>query len=284
MKRLNDITSEQQAMQSVVGLTDVFEGLASMRIAQIKNQVLSSQSFFRELWGIYSQVRVSPNFTYGRGLEKPEIDKDLFIAITAEGGFSGDIDQKLIDWMLSMYDPSKHELIIVGHHGALQVSQAHIGFKRYFKMPLHDNNINVMPLINQVKRYKTTTVFYQTYVTLMVQDIKKIELKRAIEQASASHKKSVGQLISDDYIFEPSVESVASHLENTMMQITLTQTILDSKLAQYASRFRAMRRANDKASDMSSELKREYSHTKRFIADERTKEVLNGLMKMEQTS
>ncbi len=63
MKRLTDIVSEQQSMQSVLGLTDVFEGLASMRISQIKNQVLSSQVFFEELWEIYSQVRVSPNFT-----------------------------------------------------------------------------------------------------------------------------------------------------------------------------------------------------------------------------
>ncbi len=181
--------------------------------------------------------------------------------------------------MLSSFDPSKQDLIIVGHHGALQVSQANVAFKRYFKMPLHDNNINVLPLVNQVKRYKSTTVFYQTYITLMVQDIKKIELKNAIEEASTSHQKSIKQLISDDYIFEPSVESVASHLENTMMQITLTQTILDSKLAQYASRFRAMRRANDKATDLSAELKREFSRTKRFIADERIKEVINGLSK-----
>ena len=104
MKRLIDVAAEQAAMKSVVGLTNVFEGLASMRIAQIKDQVLSSQKFFNELWAIYSQIRVNKRFNYGRNIEDSVLDKELFIGITAEGGFSGDIDQKLIQWMLKSYD------------------------------------------------------------------------------------------------------------------------------------------------------------------------------------
>lgn len=284
MKRLVDVASEQSAMESIVGLTKVFEGLASMRIAQIKDQVLSSERFFNELWSIYSQIKVNKRFTYGR-LEEEEkkiIDKDLYIAITAEGGFSGDIDQKLISWMLKSYNSEKQDLIIIGHHGAIQLTQLGVGFKRYFKLPQHDNNINVVPLINQIKQYRTTTIFYQTYITLMVQDIKKIELHRAIEKASKNVKSNEHIISEDNYIFEPSAQNVASHLESTMMQITLTQVILDSKLAQYASRFRSMRAASDKADEMTSDLKLEYSRTKRFVADERLKEVINGLRKAEQ--
>ncbi len=280
MKRLNDVIAEQQAMSSVVGLTDVFEGLASMRIAQVKDQVLSSQRFFNELWGIYSQVRVSKQFTYGRGYEDAQIDKELFIAITAEGGLSGDIDQKLITWMLKNYDNNKQDIIIIGHHGALQLAAAGVPYKRYFKLPIHDNNINVVPLIDQVRLYKSTTIYYQAYVTLMVQDIKRIELKGAIEQASLDAGKNNKRIDDENYIFEPSTEDVAAHLENTMMQITLTQTILDSKLAQYASRFRSMKRASDKADEMMKDLNREYNRTRRFVADERIKEVINGLSRV----
>lgn len=282
MKRLLDIAQEQSAMQSVLGLTNVFEGLASMRIAQIKDQVISSERFFNELWGIYSQIRINKKFSYGRQSDEQVLDKDLFIAITAEGGFSGDIDQKLITWMLKSYDPANQDLIIIGHHGALQLTQSGVGFKRYFKLPIHDNNINVMPLIEQVKQYRSTTVYYQAYVTLMVQDIKKIELKGAIEEASKRTDKNEHIISEDTYIFEPSTEAVASHLESTMLQITLTQTILDSKLAQYASRFRSMRSASEKANDMNKDLKLEYNRTKRFVSDERLKEVINGLRKAEQ--
>ena len=88
MKSLIEVAAEQEAMQSVLGLTSVFEGLASMRIAQVKDQVLSSQRFFNELWNIYSKIRVNKQFSYGRDEEDKVIDKDLYIAITAEGGFT----------------------------------------------------------------------------------------------------------------------------------------------------------------------------------------------------
>ena len=64
-----------------------------------------------------------------------------------------------------------------------------------------------------------------------------------------------------------------------MLQITLAQVVLESKLAQYASRFRAMSSAHKKAKDASSDLDRELNHAKRAIKDERAKEIINGLRK-----
>jgi F0F1-type ATP synthase gamma subunit len=72
---------------------------------------------------------------------------------------------------------------------------------------------------------------------------------------------------------------VVDHLERSMMQIALSQVILDSKLAQYASRFRAMSAAKEKANDTKSELHLEFNRSKRAIKDARLKEIINGLRK-----
>src|SRR4051812_25431759 len=104
MRQLNDIIREEQAMATLVELASVFEGIASMRIAQVKDQVLHSTKFFNDLWGIYSQVRVDSGFNFGRAKGHSKvIDKELYIILTAEGGFSGDIDQKLLQTMLKTY-------------------------------------------------------------------------------------------------------------------------------------------------------------------------------------
>ncbi|QQS18680.1 F0F1 ATP synthase subunit gamma [Candidatus Saccharibacteria bacterium] len=113
-------------MSTLVELTSVFEGIASMRIAQTKNQVLQSTKFFDELWKIYTQLRVDSLFSFGReenDKNKVILDKELYIIITAEGGFSGDIDQKLVQAMLDSYDKDKNDIIVIGHHGAMQLSQ-----------------------------------------------------------------------------------------------------------------------------------------------------------------
>jgi ATP synthase F1 gamma subunit len=277
MKRPQEIATEQSAMGTIVNLTGAFEGIASMRIAQTKNQVLKSQGFFNELWKIYSQLRVDSLFRFGRSHETSAIDKELFIAITAEGGFSGDIDQKLIGWMLKHYDKDKHDIIILGHHGAVQLTQAGISFKKYFKLPEKDQNINVAPLIAEVALYKNTSVFYQTYVSLMVQDIKRIELANAVQLAGGKADKSTDVISEKTYIFEPSTYDVVAHLESSMLEIALSQVILDSKLAQYASRFRAMTTSHSRAVKDASALRSSFYRTKRAVGDERLKETINGM-------
>ena len=279
MSRLQQVAARKAAMSTIVSLTSVFEGLASMRIAQTKNQVLQSQQFFDELWGMYSQIRVDNLFRFGRSSKEEVIEKKLFIVITAEGGFSGDIDQKLIAEMLKTYRPEQHDIIVIGHHGALQLIQAGVIFKKYFALPSRDKNINVQPLVREVLKYKSTVVYYQTYVSLMVQNIKSIELNRAVQERGSQAAKVEDVISEATYIFEPSVIDVMAHLERSMMEIALSQVILDSKLAQYASRFRAMSMANEKADEWFKDLTLQYNRTKRRTQDERLKEMINGLRK-----
>jgi len=282
MRRPSEIEKDVNAMATLSELTSVFEGIASMRIAQIKNQVLQATQFFQELWGIYSQLRVDAIFRFGRSQAGVEVSpKELYIIITAEGGFSGDIDQKLIQLMLKTYDKEKNDIIVIGHHGALQLAQRGIGFKKYFKLPVKDQNINVGPIIREVQQYRTTTVFYQEYVSLMVQDVRKIELSSAVAaEGNQTAKQNNAEVISEqNYIFEPTTYDVVDHLESSMMRIALSQLILDSKLAQYASRFRAMSASHTRADEAKGELKLTYNRARRAIKDERLKEIVNGMRK-----
>jgi len=280
MKRPLEIQREAEGMRTLSDLTNVFEGIASMRIAQIKNQVLQSQNFFDRLWQMYTQIRAGTPFAFGRhNWDEKVVDKELYIVITAEGGFSGDIDQKLIHWMLESYNKDKNDIIVIGHHGAVQLAQRGVSFKKYFKLPAKDANINVSPIIKEVQNYKSTMVFYQTYVSLMVQDVKRISLSNAVEEQGKDVLKSAEIINEATYIFEPSTFAVVDHLERSMMNIALSQVILESKLAQYASRFQAMSAAHKRATDSVDELKLIYNRAKRAIKDERLKEIINGLRK-----
>jgi F-type H+-transporting ATPase subunit gamma len=280
MRRLQEIDREETSMHTIAELTNVFEGLASMRIAQTKNQVLRAQDFFHELWHMYMQLRVDEDFRFGRPVdEKKLIDKELFIGITAEGSFSGDIDQKLINWMITQYNPDKHDIIIIGHHGVIQLTQLGVKFKKYFKLPQSDTNVNVEPLIKEIQKYKGCYIYYQTYVSLMIQDVKRINLSSAVQEQGRSAGKAEEVISESTYIFEPSTYAVASHLEQSMLSSMLGQVIFESKLAQYASRFQAMSSAHKKADETVNDLHLAYNRAKRGMKDERLKEIMNGLRK-----
>lgn len=281
MRRPQDIQLDIDGTKTLFDLTSVFEGIASMRIMQIKNQVQQSEQFFDRLWQMYSQIRVGSVFNFGRheADQQKIIDKELYIVITAEAGLSGYIDQKLIGWMLKSYNKDKNDIIVIGHHGAILLSQRGVSFKKYFKLPSKDQNINVTPIIKEIQMYASTAVFYETYVSLAVQDVKRISLKAAVEEQGKDAEKPDEIINEVTYIFEPSAFAVVDHLERSMMYIAVSQVILESKLAQYASRFQAMTISHDRASDTLSDLTLMQNRAKRAIKDERLKEVINGMRK-----
>jgi F-type H+-transporting ATPase subunit gamma len=280
MRQLNEIAQERDSMDTIVNLTSAFEGIASMRIAQIKDQVFMSQQFFGELWHIYSQIRVDELFHFGRSQSVEKlIEKELMILITSEGSFSGDIDQKLLNVALKEYTPQKNDIVIVGHHGAVQLTQRGIAYIKSFKLPEQDRNINVVPVLAEVQKYASTVVYYQSYASLTKQNVKKVKLSTAVAERGKIVGRGDDLITESNYIFEPSTYEVIDHLERSMMLITLSEVILESKLAQYASRFRAMTAAHDKADDTYADLNHLYSRAKRHLKDERLKEIINSLRK-----
>jgi ATP synthase F1 gamma subunit len=278
MQQLSEIARERDAMGTMGKLSSAFEGIASMRISQIKDQVLQSQLFFADLWRIYSQIRVDDVFTYGRrNANEVPIQKELYIIITSEGSFSGDIDQRLVKEVMDSYDPAKNDIIVIGHHGAVQLAQNNIKYSRSFKTPQKDSNINVTPLTQEAQRYMSTTVFYEQYVSLSEQQVKSIHLATAVADLGRTVQKGEEIISEKNYIFEPSTFEVINHMERSMMQIMLAELILESKLAQYASRFRAMSGAKTKSNERLLELVMYFNRGKRHVKDERLKEIMNGL-------
>ena len=82
------------------------------------------------------------------------------------------------------------------------------------------------------------------------------------------------------YIFEPGSYAVASYLENSILRLTISQFIYDSRLAQVASRFKAMSAAKERSITNASELHTEYNRSKRSQVDTRLKESMAGLKKL----
>lgn len=278
MRRTQEITQEIHAMATVGQLAGAFEGIASMHISRIKDQVAQSQIFFDDLWQIYTQLRVDEEFHSGRGQNKQDIfDKELIIVITSDGSLGGDIDQRLIDDMLHYYNKHSHVVVAIGHHGALQLKQAGVEVRKEFKLPERDRVMDFGPIVAQIQQYRTCRVYYQTYVSLMRQEVKNIELSKAVEEQGKAAQQRGDYISGNTYILEPSVFTMIDHMERSMLWITLAQVMLESKLAQYASRFRAMSAAHRKAWDASHELGQELNHAKRALKDERTKEIINGL-------
>lgn len=281
MKRPLEIKAQVNTMDTLVTLTSAFEGIASAHLARIRSEVLRSNAFFEDLWQVYSKIRVDKIFHFGRRAgDKSKIDKELYILITAEGGFSGDVDIRIIRLLEETYDPAKQDVIVIGRHGVAQLEQRGIKYKKYYPLPVSDLRINVSPLVKDISDYQSSTVFYPKYITLTNQKITSVKLSAVVQEMGMEVKVNDEIITEVNYIFEPSLHDVVSHLERSMLFISISQFILDSKLAQYASRFQAMSLANHTAMDSRDDYQLQYRRAVRGIKDERLKEILNSLRKI----
>lgn len=271
------IQKEVGQIGTVSELTSVFESIASMRIGKIKDKVTRSTQFFEELWHIYSQLRVDPTEHFS-GKNAPKRDKpNVFLVLTSEGGLSGDIDQRIVSTVLQEFDPKTTDLIVIGAHGATQFVQAHTQIKRYFRLPDVDQAVDVSPIIQELIGYTKPTVWFQRYVSLSVQEVGRIDLLNRVRALGSDAEKAEEVISPRDYLFEPNVDEVIHYLESVMMEIALSQMILESRLAQYASRFTAMTAAKKRSNEMKLELIMAFNRAKRGEADDRIKEIVNSM-------
>jgi F-type H+-transporting ATPase subunit gamma len=274
MRRAINIAQELSQIHTVEDLTEVFESIASIRISKIRNRVVMSKAFFAELWQTYSALRINPAERL-RGTEKTKKEV-VFVVVTAEGSLSGEIDEEIVTAMLEAYGKlaKSPDVIVIGSHGQAQLKQRTIPVTKSFSMPASDDNFSVSDIIDTLTQYERISVFYQTYESLRVQKVAEIELIAAVKDLSEDVEPGTELVSSRDYIFEPGIQEIADYLESVMMGVALIQVIMESKLAQYASRFNAMNAAKHRASDLVNDFDLQYHRAKRAEGDERLKEII----------
>jgi F-type H+-transporting ATPase subunit gamma len=278
MRRASAIEKESIQITTVEDLTSVFESIASTQVAKVKTKVELSKEFFQLLWARYTSIRIDPASRITNREPGDGESQKVYVIISAEAGLSGDIDQRLIEVMLQDYDPKTTDIIVLGSHGANQLTQRGIHFSRFFQVPETDKYIDVSPVIEAVYPYSQVVVYYEEYVSLGVQEIQKIDLISSMRNmAEAADEEDV--ISPEDTIFEPSLDEIADEMEMTMMTLTLSQTILESSLAQAASRFNAMAVAKKRAGELLTDYMLEFHRAKRSESDRRLREVMISLKK-----
>jgi len=279
MRRASVVQEETKQIDTVENLTGAFESIASTRVAKVKSKVELSKEFFDLLWHLYSSIRIDPSSRITQRSAQKQRTKNVFIIISAEAGLSGDIDQRLIETMMKDYSQATTDIVVLGSHGANQLRQRGIPYIRYFQVPESDSYLDVSPVIEAIEPYAKATIYYEEYVSLGVQGVKSIDLISSIQALSKDADRGEDIITAVDTIFEPSLDEIADIMENAMIRLAFSQAILESGLAQDASRFNAMAAAKERAWQLLNYYKLEYHRSKRSESDRRSREVVVGLKK-----
>jgi len=278
MKKSTQIRATLASTNSVSSIAHILENIASIRITQIKDEVLQSRDFFSRLWAMYGQLRVSDKDALASPAPTAaQSNKKAAILITANAGLTGEVDTILISQVLSEVDPKTTDFFVLGMHGQSLLLQHNISPIKTLRFPEVGQAIDVGDLMQALVPYSTPTVYYPSYDSLSIQRVFSLELKSTVQKLGAQDRNLNQEeiIFKDNCIFEPSVIEVVAYLEQMMMSTILTEIILESNLAQLSSRFNAMNVASSKATDMAKNLQRRYVQLRRYESDESNRRYSN---------
>jgi len=265
MNKPAEVYQQYLDVATIEEVARVFENVASIEVRQIKDRVLASRDFFHELWSMYVQLRLDSGKAEDFVANRPTNSKTAVILISSDESLGGNIDEKLIEETLSETSPEQVDYFVIGKRGALILKTQGIEPKAVYPLPDITKPVNVIPIISQTQMYKTTVVYFEQFISLANQQVQVFELVAGIKKLSEAEnaRTDTTLIFSSDYIFEPSLEVVISYLESMMRATALTELILESRLAQLASRFNAMNRAGTNAGQQKKILYTQYRRRKR---------------------
>ncbi|MBI2798383.1 F0F1 ATP synthase subunit gamma [Candidatus Saccharibacteria bacterium] len=270
MKKSAQTYAEYQDVLAIEDISHILESIASIRIRQIKDQVIASREFFQRLWRLYSQLRISQKEEELLEAGVTKSTNTAVVLVTGNAGLSGEIDSQLVNTVLDQIISPDVDFFVIGLHGRRLLEAHGIQAKASYPLPDVTKPIEINDVIEQISHYQAPLVYYQSFASLSVQQVIHFSLvetvRRISEQEQANPDAEV--ITAEDYLFEPNLEELARYLQNMMLNTTLLEVILESSLAQFASRFTAMNSASVRAKHISQELFRSYSRQKRYEKDE----------------
>lgn len=269
MRRSVLYDKKHQDVVAIKQTASIFENIASIRLRQIKEQVLASRGFFNKLWSIYTSLRIDEKHSHAFE-HKAKIDREVMVLISSNFSLVGQIDAKLLDVCLKEYNPKTTDLIMIGDHGKRLLKERDITPSQSFPLPDITKPIDIENVVEILTQYKAPVVYYPSYISLTEQEIVSFTLIEAVQTLSDAEEREhpEGLIYAQECIFEPSEEELIAYLESMMIQAILTEVILEASLAHFASRFTAMSFAEDRAGDIEKVLTRTAKRLRRFEHDE----------------
>ena len=248
---------------TIANLSSIFEITSTIKINATKNDVFLSQRFYVDLWSLYEEL------INAKSIEKFELDKTICLVVTSSGSFSGPADDEIIRLLDSDPDTAGSDIVVIGTKGVSILGSKGREIVLGFESPDITKPIDVTPLSELISKYKRAYCIYQTFVSLASQKITKTNL---IPSQSVGEIKS--RIDIDDYIIEPGYSEIMDYLESVILNISLSQIIFESRLSEYANRFKTTTVINEKAKNTIKMLKLQYNQTKRRLKDEALRQQL----------
>jgi len=253
MSTIIDIKEDIKNTQALGDLINAYEEIASIRMRKIRDMVLINREYQNEINVIFEKLRnwysqETLELEKNRGKSKqitfiPHNGKNVSVLMSANTGLYGNIIPDTYRMFIKEAKETQSEITIIGKYGFQLFLSENIGKPyTYFDYPDYGEDSNKLyEIIKHIVQYEQIHVYYGKFRNIIYQEPTMLSISARIEPTDKKEQEVQGKR--EYYIFEPTLEKILIYFETQIFSSLFQQSIKESQLSKYASRFVAMDKA-----------------------------------------
>ena len=280
MPNLKEIRNRISSVTSTMKITSAIKMVSAAKLKKAQDAITAMKPYsekLNELMASFSDVISSSSISY-LASERP-VKKVLIVAIASNRGFCGAFNSNIIKQAKTImsdqrFSSASFEYIVIGKKVNDILSKTETISQNssdiFDDLSYDSSSLIVDKIIEDFadEKYDHVEMIYNSFKNAANQIIKS-------EQFLPIVSNSIEETL-QDYIFEPSMESIVSVLVPKSLKIQLFKALRDSFASEHGARMTAMHKATDNATELKDELVLTYNKARQAAITNEILEIVSG--------
>ena len=280
MPNLKEIRNRISSVTSTMKITSAIKMVSAAKLKKAQDAITAMKPYsekLNELMASFSDVISSSSISY-LSSERP-VKKVLIVAIASNRGFCGAFNSNIIKQAKTImsdqrFSSASFEFIVIGKKVNDILSKTETISQNssdiFDDLSYDSSSLIVDKIIEDFadEKYDHVEMIYNSFKNAANQIIKSEQFLPIVNNSSEETLQ--------DYIFEPSMESIVSVLVPKSLKIQLFKALRDSFASEHGARMTAMHKATDNATELKDELVLTYNKARQAAITNEILEIVSG--------
>ena len=280
MANLKEIRIRIGSVSSTMQITSAMKMVSAAKLKKAQDAITAMRPYSTKLSELMKSFSGASGSTSKSYTESRELQNVLVVAISSNrglcGAFNANISKEIAVFKTQQkFKSSKIDFLTIGKKINDTLSKTDTIIQNNSDVFEDLKYENVSQIADQLielfvsKKYDHIEIVYNSFKNAATQIIKSEQfLPIPINESEGSENL--------DYIFEPSLESIANTLIPKSLKMQLFKAIRDSFASEHGARMTAMHKATDNASELRDELKLTYNKARQASITNEILEIVGG--------
>ena len=293
---MREIRNRIKAVKSTGQITHAMELVAASKMKKAQQSAEAGRAYATLLMDLTESVGSEIHRIVAKNLDIPCSNKRLIIVFSTDKGLCGGLNTNLFKTITEL--EGDVEFITVGLRAARFIARcgkkiiANFKISDYVKFSETRKIADFAMKTAKEGGFGSIEVLYPIFVNTLKQDSTLVKIAPVddldwfIKRLKNSYKIDVATEVEEDrkFIFEPSIEAIASDLPQFYIKQAIHYMALDAKASEHSARMVAMKSASDNADSLIQSLTLEYNKARQAAITTEILELASAAQALENNS